>query len=671
MAITISLSASRTTGTAPCGVYFDASGTTADGVTYPFHQLLYLWNFGDADSGTWENGANTAQSKNFATGPVAAHLYETAGTYTVTLVVTDGTVSATATETITVTAADVTFSGSNTTCVYNTDAGTDYPAGATLLQSSDIDSAIATAITGNGKRILFKGGDTFTSSAMSTITNNTVMFGAYGNGKPNMVIGGGTYILGLSGSGSPTMNDIWIMDWAVDGGSAADSAVFDAKGSFSRLVQLRVDSTNCCFGTRMDVTTLSALNSTASPTIRVAANATDTVLAVTSISGVSNGQTISIAQDAGNAIRHVTTVVSTNATGPTITITDAMPGPASVGNQIRVWTPANPPTHPLWDQVFIVENTTNGLAGGTGDTGYNSVFAAGKRIAFLGNNYDNQEQGEHGIRTMMTIGGVYSNNTTQNIAKVGMTLRASDFPGEPWLPPSTYSGLAVVSDNVLCGDTFVTATSNNADGTGRTQNWIIERNYCSDAVAASSNYLGFYDGTLCSIRNNVIDLSGNNSATGGVGVNVAQDSAYTVFPSLVWVDNNTFYRSTDVNAAATSTPFLLAAGVTGSFVRNNLVYQPAVTDNTKARSVIDVDGVNTVSNNTATGASTRTDPQFTGALTSPIGFTVSAASYAADGGTASFPAQQSDFYVGYDKFGDNRLGALVQNGQAQRKGVAA
>jgi len=671
MAITISLSASRTDGTAPCGVYFDASGTTADGVTYPFHELLYLWNFGDSGAGNWTNGANTSQSKNFATGPVAAHLYETAGTYTVTLVVWDGTTSATQTETITVTAADVTFSGANTTYVYNDTPGTGYPVGATPLQSSDIDTAIAAAITGNGKRILFKGGDTFTSSAMSTITNNTVMFGAYGTGKPNMVVGAGTYILGLSGAGSPAMNDIWIMDWAVDGGGAADSAVFDAKGSFSRLVQLRVDSTDCCFGTRMDVTTLSELNSTASPTIRVAAVATDTVLAVSSIAGVSNGQTISIAQDSGSAIRHVTTVVSTNATGPTITITDALTGGASIGKQIRVWTPANPPTHPLWDQVFIVENTVNGLAGGTGDTGYNSVFAAGKRIAFLGNNYDNQEQGEHGIRTMMTIGGVYSNNTTQNIAKVCMTLRASDFPGEPWLPASTYSGLAVVSDNVLCGDTFVTATSNNSDGTGRTQNWIMERNYCTDAVAASSNYFGFYDGTRCSIRNNVIDLSGNNSATGGVGVNVAQDSEFTVFPSLVWVDNNTFYRSTDVNAGATSTPFLLAAGVTGSFVRNNLVYQPAVTDNAKARAVIDADGVNTVSNNTTNGADTRVDPQFVGPLTSPIGFTISAASYGANGGTASFPAQQSDFFNARDKSGDNRIGAIVQDGEQQIKGVAA
>jgi hypothetical protein len=588
----------------------------------------------------------------------------------VTLVVTDGTDSATEEVTITVTAADVTFSGANTTCVYNTTPGTGYPAGATLLQSSDIDSAIATAITGNTKRILFKGGDTFTSSAMSTITNNTVMFGAYGDGKPNMIVGAGTYILGLSGAGSPTMNDIWIMDWAVNGGGAADSAVFDAKGSFSRLVQLRVDSTNCCFGTRMDVTTLAALNSTASPTIRVAANATDTVLAVSSITGVSNGQTISIAQNAGSPIRHVTTVASTNVVGPTITINAALTGASSVGRQIRVWTPSNPPTHPLWDQVFIVENTVNGLAGGTGDTGYNSVFAAGKRIAFLGNNYDNQDQGEHGIRTMMTIGGVYSNNTLQNIAKVGMTLRASDFPGEPWLPPSTYSGLAVVSNNVLCGDTFVAATSNNSDGTGRTQNWIIERNYCTDAVAASSNYLGFYDGTLCSIRNNVIDLSGNNSATGGVGVNVAQDSAYTVFPSLVWVYNNTFYRSTNVNAATTSTPFLLASGVTGSFVRNNLVYQPAVSDNAKARAVIDAGSGNTVSNNTVNGADTRVNPQFSGPLTTPLGFAIAVASYATNGGTAVFPATSSDFFNGRDSAGSVRIGAIVPRDDAQCTGVA-
>jgi hypothetical protein len=466
------------------------------------------------------------------------------------------------------------------------------------------------------------------------------------------------------------MNDIWIMDWAVNGGGAAGSAVFDAKGSFSRLVQLRVDSTNCCFGTRMDATTLAALNSTASPTIRVAANSADTVIAVTSITGVSNGQTISVAQNAGSQIRHVTTVASTNPVGPTITLTVGLTGPASVGKQVRVWTPVDPPTHPLWDQVFIVENTTNGLAGGTGDTGYNSVFAAGKRIAFLGNNYNNDLQGEHGIRTMMTIGGVYSNNTLRNISKVAMTLRASDFLGEPWLPASTYSGKAIVTTNILPGDTCVAVTSNNSDGTGRNQNWIIERNYGSDVVAASSNYVGFYDGTLCTMRNNILDLSNNDSATGGVGFKTGQDSPYTVFPSLVWMYNNTFYRSTNVNAATTSTPFFLATGVTSSMVKNNLVYQPAVSDNLKARSVIDSGSGNTVSNNTATGADTRVDPQFVGPLTSPIGFTVAAASYAADGGTAQFPAQQSDFYNGRDKSSENRIGALIQTGQAQRKGVA-
>ena len=67
---------SRTRGVAPLAVFFDASQTTS--VSYPksFHHLHYAWDFSDP-------GSRRPQ----ATGPVAAHVFESPGTYTVNLTV--------------------------------------------------------------------------------------------------------------------------------------------------------------------------------------------------------------------------------------------------------------------------------------------------------------------------------------------------------------------------------------------------------------------------------------------------------------------------------------------------------------------------------------------------------------------------------------------------------
>ena len=82
---------SRTSGVAPLSVFFDAT-TTIDGTLRPFHDLEYRWDFGDTSAGTWANGAQpNVNSKNYATGPVASHVFETPGTYYVTLTALDGT----------------------------------------------------------------------------------------------------------------------------------------------------------------------------------------------------------------------------------------------------------------------------------------------------------------------------------------------------------------------------------------------------------------------------------------------------------------------------------------------------------------------------------------------------------------------------------------------------
>ncbi|MEK7706276.1 MAG: MopE-related protein, partial [Myxococcota bacterium] len=97
--LSVSLVAARTSGVAPLAVFFDASGTTDTAVTSrPFHELEYRWDFGDPAGGaTWAYGARPgSSSKNVALGPVAAHVFESPGTYTVALSVFDGSNTATA-----------------------------------------------------------------------------------------------------------------------------------------------------------------------------------------------------------------------------------------------------------------------------------------------------------------------------------------------------------------------------------------------------------------------------------------------------------------------------------------------------------------------------------------------------------------------------------------------
>lgn len=164
---------STTSGTAPLYVFFDASGTTDGDSTAcpscdPFRDLQYTWNFGDTGA-AWTNGVRTgAGSANTAYGPIAAHVYANAGTYNVTVTITDGTntVSSYAVGTVTVADPNTTFSGTNTTCYSPTGNFTNCPSGATQTTSG---AFISGAVSGS-HRYLYHCGETFTSGASATIT---------------------------------------------------------------------------------------------------------------------------------------------------------------------------------------------------------------------------------------------------------------------------------------------------------------------------------------------------------------------------------------------------------------------------------------------------------------------------------------------------------------------
>ena len=182
--LVLSLTPARTSGVAPLAVFLDASGTTDGGVTTkPFHDIEYTWSFGDATAGTWTNGAHSGTSKNSATGPIAAHIFETPGTYTVSVTAFDGTHTATASTTITVQNPDTVFAGTNTVCVSTNTDFTGCPSGAAQAGNiSDLAGALAN-ISSTSKRLLFHAGHTWTAGDNATVSQaGPGHIGSFGSG---------------------------------------------------------------------------------------------------------------------------------------------------------------------------------------------------------------------------------------------------------------------------------------------------------------------------------------------------------------------------------------------------------------------------------------------------------------------------------------------------------
>jgi hypothetical protein len=191
--LNLSANSVRGTGISPFLVFFDATGTTDSSLTgsaTAFRDVTYTWNFGDSNASgtdTWTYGSNKGRnSRNSATGGVAAHLYVTPGTdtaYTVTVTAHSGANSASCQ--LGVTAHDPAgangFAGTKTTCVSASGTPTPgsggCPAGAAVLNSASFNTALSAL--GSGKRVLFKCGDSF-SGDNATLNGTTWSVGAYG-----------------------------------------------------------------------------------------------------------------------------------------------------------------------------------------------------------------------------------------------------------------------------------------------------------------------------------------------------------------------------------------------------------------------------------------------------------------------------------------------------------
>jgi uncharacterized repeat protein (TIGR02543 family) len=496
----LALNVSRNAGVAPLAVFFDASGTTSTSTTRPFHELEYRWSFGDTASGVWTYGAKAGTaSRNAAMGPVAAHVFETAGTYPVTLSAFDGGTTVSYNCNITVTSADAEFAGNKTVCVSGAGNFAGCPAGATQVTSANATTAFSNNIGAGNKRILFARGETFGVPAQIQINRaGPGMVGAYGTGaKPTLSNSAAIATFAMSSISTPAISDWRLVDLKIDGnGHGGNSVGAYGAGSIKNILFHRVDIQNMTSGLSFSPSNLDGINN----------------------SGF---------------------------------------------------------TSPMWDGLFVVDGTVYNLVG-TGATGGNGYYLAGRRMAVMGNHVNTNFNGEHGMRSAFTDRGVYQHNTIEKVAsgRAYLSVRAPDQGGSTLTaeqPGIVYTEKVVSSDNHLIGSAatsgFAGTGATNQAATGRAREQIWERNLLVGG-SGTSGYLGFA-GYQITARNNIMLMPAGGQAMAFSG----QPLDATPNPTDIWIYNNSIYYAGTGNFYALT---LVGGLMTGSryTLQNNLWYTP-------------------------------------------------------------------------------------------------
>jgi hypothetical protein len=603
--IALSLVPSRTSGVAPLSVFFDASGTTDTGVTTrPFHDLEYTWSFGDSSSGTWTYGAQPGvSSKNSATGPVAAHVFETPGTYTVSVTAFDGTNTATTTTTITVTDPDTVFSGANTTCFSTSGTFTGCPTGATHITTSDFVTAIGYQTS--SRRLLFRRGEAFTSASAASITvAGPGLIGAYGTGAAPMITKTAINdILIFSSPSTPTLSDWRLMNLNFSGNNYPTTGgdfvhAVSAEGSVKNLTILNMIIREVEYGVVIDAQVLDLINvNNPGHTMFDGISIADSV--ISPIQGLNSGWRAYISAERVAIIGNNLGVPSGTVGGSHIIRTPYV-GKGVIANNDLQRSPAflNIKMHgPPWCQ----SNSPEGVC-----ICPNYCEQAPFRAAHA--ECDDQS----------------SFNYINNIHPIGI-----------YAVTSGYTEKVVVSGNRLYGDgsTYITDFGpQNALGDERVRDVIIEKNYFQAANGITRSEL-VTSGEEITIRNNLFNLTGG--ANGRFAVNVRRAGGGTTspapFPDHIRIYNNTIYASDTASGLA---GFLLEENSQNVTISNNLIYAPMATspkfiDDTRCAS-----GCFAASNNSTDSQIKNNSPLFT--ATPPVLMTdwkPTTGSYAINGGT--------------------------------------
>jgi CHRD domain/FG-GAP-like repeat/PKD domain len=518
--ITLSVVASRASGVAPLYAFFDATGTTATSTTRPFSDLYYKWDFGDPSGspvlGTnWLYGTGYNNSRDAATGSTVAHVFETPGTYNVTVTVSDGANTVECAVPITVSGWDGATNG-KTLYVGNTlpvkgQGGVPIDAYSDVLQSSDFD-AVINGTAGYGsiyKRILFNRGDTFGVSATAQIRyNGPGIIGAYGSGnKPIISASSFNGTMLQPGQGSyPNVQDWRVMDLEFNGQNGSAVSPLKNGGGIQRWLFLRLYTHN--------------------------------------FHSIELEESVPGYYDGGGS--------------------GGVPG-HNLNDEVAIV-----------DCIFSVVTPQNESLGDGNNGGY-STYLASLRLGYIGNLADNNWGGEHVARFPYVGKGYIAHNTLKRSGIVSggkhvFTLRAPGWTGYANIvPPGTYTEYVEVSDNhFICSKSPWCTTAQPQDSTHdeRIRRVVWERNWWS--VEESTVTLGLrIEASENTVRNNLFDMTG----AGG------HNSIYITYQSTIgmpYPDQNEFYNNTfySQDTASNFSALKIDPQPTNTTLKNNLAYAP-------------------------------------------------------------------------------------------------
>jgi PKD domain/RTX calcium-binding nonapeptide repeat (4 copies) len=181
-------------GTRQTGIVVNANGLNSKLNNGTVLTATFEWNFGDPTG-----------KDNTLAGYSAAHVYDTPGTYTITLTVTNGAGGvATATQ-------QVTIAASTRNQIYiDPTNGSDSNSGNESAPIKTLDQAIS--MLHDNTELLLKAGQTYTVPATLHIANANVLIGRYGSGANPILsrtVGGGVSTINIySSSNGVTIQDI-------------------------------------------------------------------------------------------------------------------------------------------------------------------------------------------------------------------------------------------------------------------------------------------------------------------------------------------------------------------------------------------------------------------------------------------------------------------------------
>ncbi len=249
MSITPSLVVNRSSCVVGGGVYCDASGTTATGITYPRQELFYRFT-ATGISGNHSYG-NLGAKNRMQGAPYAAFVFETAGTWTITLYVTDGVTAVETTQQITVYDWDDTNSGITAVHFFSNDTtyavGTPATGGKYTRHDSVTTWATVVATINTGVAVFVEWGDTFSASSWGVSADGPIVIGAnpYGSGTKPLVQGSGSGLT-LGNSTNHDFGNVNFKNLAFDGvnNGGGASAILGISGTSANITFVSCDWNN-------------------------------------------------------------------------------------------------------------------------------------------------------------------------------------------------------------------------------------------------------------------------------------------------------------------------------------------------------------------------------------------------------------------------------------------